>query len=85
MPNERDRLAQLYGGRREGLRTRLYETQRNRVCPECGAKPCEGGFENWRYNGNVWQHSHGYPLGHVDAVSTHLGWVSEGMVLAWIQ
>lgn len=37
----------------------------NWVC-ECGEK-ADGGSAKWRWNGTVWEHHHGYPIGHVTA------------------
>ena len=32
---------------------------------ECGARPFSGGMAHWRFDGENWQHYHGYPMGHV--------------------
>jgi protein gp37 len=34
-------------------------------CQACGEAPAIS--EGWRWNGNNWQHHHGYPVGHIDA------------------
>lgn len=36
------------------------------VCPDCGEAPKLDG--KWRYNGEVYEHHHGYPIGHVRSV-----------------
>jgi len=33
---------------------------------ECGGS-CDPSAAEWRWTGEVWQHHHGYPMGHVDA------------------
>lgn len=45
---------------------------------ECGAQPIDdsGG---WRWNGERWQHHHGYPIGHIDCEPTgELSWAICG-------
>lgn len=45
--------------------TCFLKDARNWRC-QCGQTPeMAGGY--WRWNGEVWQHHHGYPIGHVDA------------------
>lgn len=45
---------------------------RNWRCAMCHAVPDVMGGA-WRWDGTVWQHNHGYPIGHVDCE-----YVSEG-------
>lgn len=35
-------------------------------CPECGRRPLSLPLEDWRYNGKRYEHSHGYPVGHIE-------------------
>ena len=32
---------------------------------DCGKRPFEGGVENWRWDGENWQHHHTYSVGHL--------------------
>jgi protein gp37 len=42
---------------------------------ECGAWP----DDTWRWNGERWEHHHGYPIGHVPAEPSHaLSWIIAG-------
>ncbi len=34
---------------------------------ECGKRPFDDGLDKWRWDGENWQHFHGYPIGHVVA------------------
>jgi hypothetical protein len=34
------------------------------VCPACGEKP-DPVSPKWRWNGERWEHHHGYPVGHI--------------------
>lgn len=38
-------------------------------CVKCGRKP-EFASEEWQWNGQAWEHSHGWPIGHVSAERT---------------
>lgn len=43
-----------------------YMNPRNWRCMKCGKRP-EFASEEWRWNGQAWEHSHGWPIGHVPA------------------
>lgn len=43
------------------------ESARSQVCPECGASPVIDSYD-WRWDGEFWQHYHGYPIGHIQCV-----------------
>jgi len=43
-----------------------YKTAVGLVCSACGA-PVSIASPEWRFAGYTWQHSHGHPIGHVDA------------------
>jgi hypothetical protein len=51
----------------EEIAQALKKSAEGQVCPKCGARP-EELSPHWRFNGRVWEHYHGYPLGHVAAV-----------------
>lgn len=36
-------------------------------CPECH-QYCQPGSPQWRWNGQNWEHHHGYPVGHITAI-----------------
>lgn len=40
-----------------------FKNAKNYYCMECG-KQCDCGNE-YRWNGQTWEHHHGYPIGHV--------------------
>jgi protein gp37 len=49
------------------------------ACPDCGARPCVGSLRDWRYDGERWQHHHGYPIGHVRTEPAPLlHWIAMG-------
>lgn len=60
-----------YAGRRDYLSKKArkmidYMNPRKWRCTKCG-KICEFASEDWRWNGQAWEHSHGWPIGHVPA------------------
>ena len=54
---------------------RSYE----QVCPQCGEHPTLAD-SRWRWNGEFWEHHHGYPVGHVTAVWPERPIVEGGIV-----
>lgn len=47
---------------------KFFDDMENWVCPKCGERAnCHFGDGNWRWTGTAWEHSHGYPIGHVPA------------------
>lgn len=53
--------------------TEFFADMPNWQCPKCGERAnAEFAKGEWRWNGHAWEHSHGYPLGHVTAVRKNL-------------
>ncbi len=45
--------------------SRLFAEAHEWLC-ECGERPNSLSAQ-WRWNGEAWEHYHGYPIGHVQA------------------
>lgn len=59
--------ARVYGVSAEPLLGPIDFTEWLFRCPDCGAYPDYPGDSGWRFDGEFWQHHHGYPIGHVTA------------------
>lgn len=49
-------------------------------CPRCGQRPMTGDISKWRFNGDLWEHHHDYPVGHIQVERDllPLEWVIAG-------
>ena len=63
----------------EPLLERLDLMRSLNVCPDCGERPGSWADGRWRYEGYVWAHHHGYPIGHVRCdVERAIDWLIVG-------